>query len=163
MTLICPCVCLSFHPFLLPSIQNLVPTTPPTSFVLKFSFEILEIVFLWYEDVHVLFDFCFNHFRWSYGPCWQWSYPCIPATPATSLIELIWNCRMFHHDLKICMWFWVNHYHIFDKVTALCHFWHFSSFWTVWLRVSELIFVFLVVFCLLIILIMDRMCEMDYL
>ena len=34
------------------------------------------------------------------------------------------------HDLKMCMWFRIFSFLIFDKVMALCHFWHFSNFWT---------------------------------
>ena len=106
------------------------------------------------HTVTFLVEFCFWPFLWNYGSCWL--RPC--SRNSCYIFERIdLNlCGTFRHDLKMCFWFWVFNCHIFDKVIAHFIFWHFSNFWTIWLR--ELVFGILLVFDLLIILIMVRMC-----
>ena len=105
--------------------------------------------------MHVVSDFCFGHFWWSYGPCQL--IPC-PRNSCHIFYRIdLKLCWMFSHDLKIWMWFWSFSFLIFDKVMALCHF---SNFWTVWPR--KLNFGWLLVFDILNILIMVRVCWIGY-
>ena len=128
MTLARPCV----HP----SFRNLVPATPPTSSAGVIWNFVDRFLMIWYEDVHVVVYFCLGHFWWSYGPCWL--RPC----PRNSCHIFDWIdlklCRMFHHDLKMCMWFWGFHCHTFDIVMALLSFFQLlnhlterADFWSV--------------------------------
>ena len=126
----------------LPSIQ-FFPATPLKSFIwliwnfidcLLIMMKMLIFVSATFDQVMALAD----------------SY-LVSATPSHIFYRIhLKLCWMFHHDVKICQWFW-----IFSFI-ALCHFWHFSNFRTVWPR--KLNFGELLVFDIKIILIMVGIC-----
>ena len=153
MTLFRPCV----RPSVCHSVRPSVRPILSLQLLLRLSldwFEILYIAFLSYEDVHAVSDFFLPTI---FDELW----PLLTHTLSPNSCHIFYRialklCWMFPHDLKLCMWFWIFSFSIFEKVMAFCHFWHFSNFWTVWPR--KLNFGELLVFDILIILIIVRIC-----
>ena len=117
MTLVCPCVRPSVRPSFRPSFRppDLVPATPLTSFI-GLIWNFIDCLLIIWRCVWFLFR-----------PFLSMLWPLLTHTfPRNSChifyridLKLSW---MFHHDLEMCMWFWIFSSLIFDKVTALSHF-----------------------------------------
>ena len=144
------CVHLSVIPSVLPFVQS----CPRNS---SYVFHPTDLKFI--DCLHVIWR-CVCGFWFLFPPFLMKLWPLLSQTLSPQLLHIFYQidlklCWMFHHDLKTCMWFWIFSFLIFDKVMALCHFWHFSNFWTIRAKLN---FGELLVFDILIILIMVRIC-----
>ena len=129
MTLVRPSFCPSFRP------SDIVPATPLTT----------SIGLIWnFIDCLLIISWCACGFWFYFGHFWRSNWHCCLISWPRNSCHIFYRtdlklCWMFHHDLKICMWFWIFSFLIFHKVMALCHFWHFSNFWTVLPRKLNLV------------------------
>ena len=110
MTLICLCVHLSifFH-----------------NYNSSYIFHRTDLKFYRLPSYHI--KIC-RWFLFFFRPFFTKLWPLLTHTLSRQLLPHLlsnWPKTLLHHDLKMCMWFWIFSFLIFDKVMALCHFWHF--------------------------------------